>query len=57
MQKECFVWMFDNRYMAVIKSLADEMSKVLEPGIDKPIPPEMLSRPLGKDFGMQDYID
>lgn len=54
---ECFVWMFDNRYMAVIKSLADEMSKVLEPGIDKPIPPEMLSRPLGKDFGMQDYID
>lgn len=54
---ECFVWMFDNRYMAVIKSLADEMSKVLEPGIDKPIPPEMLSRPLGKDFGMQDYVD
>lgn len=54
---ECFVWMFDNRYMAVTQSLANELSKALEPGIEKPIPPEMLNRPIGKDFGMQDYID
>lgn len=54
---ECFVWMFDNRYMAIIKSLAEEMSKVLEPDIEKPIPPEMLKRIIGKDFGMQDYIN
>lgn len=54
---ECFVWMFDNRYMAVTQSLANELSKALEPGIEKTIPPEMLNRPIGKDFGMQDYID
>lgn len=54
---ECFVWMFDNRYMSVIKALAEIFNRTLEPGIDKPTPPEMLSRPLGKDFGMQDYVD
>lgn len=53
---ECFVWMFDNRYMAVIKDLADCINRVLEPDVQKQLPPEMLKRPKN-DFGMQDYID
>lgn len=53
---ECFVWMFDNRYLAVIKDLADCINLVLEPNVQKQIPPEMLKRPQN-DFGMQDYID
>lgn len=53
---ECFVWMFDNRYMAVIKDLVDCINHVLEPNIQKQLPPEMLKRPKS-DFGMQDYID
>lgn len=54
---ECFVWMFDDRYMSIIKALADSFNRILEPNIEKLIPPEMLSRPMGKDFGMQDYVD
>ena len=54
---ECFVWMFDDRYMSIIKALADSFNRILEPNIEKFIPPEMLSRPMGKDFGMQDYVD
>ena len=54
---ECFVWMFDNRYLSVIKDLAETMHRVLEPERELVTPPEMLKRPFGHDFGMQDYID
>lgn len=53
---ECFVWMIDNRFLSVIKDLAEIMHATLEPEIELVTPPEMLSRPLGKDFGMQDYV-
>jgi voltage-gated potassium channel len=54
---ECFVWMSDFRRVAVVKSLADCINAVLEPEIEKQLPPEMVSRVEGKDFGMQDYVD
>ena len=54
---ECFVWMSDFRRVAVVKSLADCINAVLEPEIKKQLPPEMVSRVEGKDFGMQDYVD
>jgi len=54
---ECFVWMYDNRFMAVIKSLAENLHSTLEPERELITPPEMIKRPEGKDFGMQDYVD
>jgi voltage-gated potassium channel len=54
---ECFVWMIDNRFLSVIKDLAETMHATLEPERELVTPPEMLSRPSGKDFGMQDYVD
>ena len=54
---ECFVWMFDNRYMSVTKDLAEAFHKVFEPERELVTPPEMLVRPEGRDFGMQDYVD
>ena len=54
---ECYVWMFDNRYMSVIKDLAETFHNTLEPERELVIPAEMLVRPEGKDFGMQDYVD
>ena len=54
---ECYVWVYDNRHIAIIKDLAETMHAVLEPERELVTPPEMLKRPLGKDFGMQDYVD
>ena len=51
------MWMFDNRYMSVTKDLAEAFHKVFEPERELVTPPEMLVRPEGKDFGMQDYVD
>ena len=54
---ESFVWMFDNRWGNVIKTLANNIHQVLEPEREIEIPSEMQKRPEGKDFGMQDYIN
>ena len=54
---ECFVWMFDNRWGSVIKSLAEDMHSVLEPEKPLEVPFEMAKRQEGHDFGMQDYVD
>lgn len=54
---ECFVWMFETNRVAVVKSLADGLNAYLEPEVDKTLPPEIVTRPEGKDFGMQDYVD
>jgi hypothetical protein len=54
---ECFVWMFDNRYLAVIQDLAKCIHEAIEPEHKYDIPFEMLERQEGKDFGMQDYVD
>ena len=54
---ECFVWLFDFRRMATIKALADGINAILEPEVEKQLPPEMVTRVEGHDFGMQDYVD
>lgn len=54
---ESFVWMLDNRRNAIIKTLADGLNATLEPEVEKSLPAEMLTRPEGADFGMQDYVD
>ena len=54
---ECFVWMFDNRYLAVTQDLAKCIHEVVEPEREYAVPYEMLKRQEGKDFGMQDYVD
>ena len=54
---EAFIWIYDCRYLAIAKDLAEAFHKVLEPERELVTPPEMLVRPEGKDFGMQDYVD
>ena len=54
---ECFVWMYDFRYMSIIQSLAKKLHETLEPEKEMITPPEMVNRQEGRDFGMQDYID
>ena len=54
---EAYVWMSDNRFMSITKEIADSMHRVLEPEVDVPLPPEMVTRNEGHDFGMDDYID
>lgn len=54
---EGFVWIFDNRYMSVVKNLAETLHNILEPEKEVVPPAEMITRPEGRDFGMQDYVD
>ena len=54
---EAYIWVFDNRFLATIKSIAEKFHEVLEPEKTLVIPPEMLKRPKGHDFGMDDYVD
>lgn len=57
MSIENFVWMFDSRYLAVIKTIADTLNSNIEPEKAKELPPEMLTRQSGKDYGMNNYTD
>ncbi|MBR3855046.1 MAG: hypothetical protein IKM65_02685 [Bacteroidaceae bacterium] len=57
MSIENFVWMFDSRYLAVIKTIADTLNSNIEPKKAKELPPEMLTRQSGKDYGMNNYTD
>ena len=54
---EAFVWVFDATYLAVTKDVADVFNEVFEPDVHKELPPEMVTRPKGHDFGFGDYIN
>ena len=54
---EAFVWLFDNRFLEVTKCIADIFHAVLESEKEQIVPPEMLKRIKGHDFGMKDYVD
>lgn len=54
---EAYVWVFDNRFLSITKSIAETLHEILEPEKTLVIPPEMLHRPKGYDFSMRDYID
>jgi hypothetical protein len=53
---ECFVYIFNNTFLNVIKTIADVFNYAFEPDVQKQLPPEMVSRRKGHDFGMRDYI-
>ena len=54
---ESKVNILDARRLSTAKTIADVFNRNLEPGVEKPIPPEMLARPEGHDFGMGDYVN
>lgn len=54
---ECYVYMFDNRWGSVIKTLAEGIHDMVEPEKPLEIPSEMVQRREGHDFGIQDYVD
>jgi voltage-gated potassium channel len=54
---EAYVWVFDNRFLSITKSIAETLHEILEPEKTLVVPPEMLHRPKGHDFSMRDYID
>lgn len=54
---ESKVNILDSKKLYSAKTIADVINRNLEPGVKKPIPPEMLARPEGHDFGMGDYVN
>lgn len=51
------LYVFSNTFLALAKSIADVFNHAFEPDVEKQIPPEMLSRCIGHDFGMGDYVN
>ena len=54
---EAWLWIFDANFLEFTKAIADNFRTILEPGKEYHLPPEMVNRPLGHDFGMGDYIN
>jgi len=51
------LFVFENTFLAFTKQIADVFNHAFESDIEKPLPPEMVKRNLGHDFGMSDYIN
>ena len=51
---ECAPFYFAADKVAKIKTFADVMNRHFEPGVEKPVPQEMISRPK-ECFGFEDY--
>ncbi|MBQ1859178.1 MAG: hypothetical protein II140_04905, partial [Paludibacteraceae bacterium] len=54
---ESFLFVFDARFLEIAKQIADVFNHAFEPDMEKALPPEMVTRRIGHDFGMADYID
>lgn len=54
---ESRLFVFENTFLAFTKQIADSFNHAFEPEIEKQLPPEMLKRRIGNDFGMSDYIN
>jgi ribonuclease R len=54
---ECFTFVFNQTFLDMIKTIADVFNYAFEPDVQKQLPPEMVTRRKGHDFGMRDYID
>jgi hypothetical protein len=54
---EAWLWIFDANFLEFTKAIADNFCAVLEPGKEYHLPPEMVNRPLGHDFGFGDYVN
>lgn len=54
---ESRLFVFENTFLAFTKQIVDVFNHAFEPDISKPLPPEMVKRNLGHDFGMADYVN
>ena len=54
---EAYLWVFDANFLEFIKAIADIFRQNLEPEKEYQLPPEMVTRRLGHDFGFGDYIN
>ena len=54
---EAWLWIFDANFLEFTKAIADNFRTVLEPEKEYHLPPEMVNRPLGHDFGFGDYVN
>ena len=54
---EAYLWIFDSNFLEFTKAIADHFRKHLSPDAEFTLPSEMVSRPIGHDFGFGDYID
>ena len=54
---EGYLWIFDSNFLEFTKAIADHFRKHLSPGAAEVLPPEMVTRNFGHDFGFGDYID
>ena len=52
---EAYLWAFDANFLEFTKAIADTFRANLEPEKEFTLPPEMVSRPFGHDFGFADY--
>lgn len=51
------VLVFDNSVWAMAQQIAHALLRNIELGKEPPLPPEMMTRMAGRDFGMASYID
>jgi hypothetical protein len=54
---ECYLWVYDANFLEITKTIADVFHEVFEPEVHKELPPEMVTRPKGNDFGFGGYIN
>ena len=52
---EAYLWAFDANFLEFTKAIADIFRANMEPEKEFTLPPEMVSRPFGHDFGFADY--
>lgn len=57
MRVEMYLWVYNANFLDFTKTIADVLSKHLQPGKEIPLPPEMVTRRIGHDFGFGDYIN
>lgn len=51
------LWIFNSGYVDVAKTIADVFNEAFEPEVKKELPPEMVTRRKGHDFGFGDYVN
>ena len=54
---ECYLWVYDANFLEITKSIADVFNEAFEPEVHKELPPEMVTRPKGRDFGFGGYVN
>jgi hypothetical protein len=54
---EAYLWIFNSGYVDVAKTMADVFNEAFEPEVKKELPPDMVTRRKGHDFGFGDYIN